>query len=273
MINTRDSEPWSYGEEVESICRNYIKFRYQLMPYIYSLFYDAAKTGMPVQRSLAINYTHDPLVYSGLYYNQYLFGPSILVAPVESNKELLKVYFPAGMWYDLYTGKQWNGNQEAIIESPIHKLPVFVKAGGVLPMRPAQAHAGITPTELSLHIYCGTDSSEFLLYSDDGETFQYQQGDCSTRLIQNHGVQNLVVIGKAEGSFKTSYKKLKIVLHGSSASQATINGKLFTLNESQHSFFAPLEKYDPINEPDSMGEEPVRWFETDYTDTQIEIRW
>ncbi|MBN8575752.1 MAG: glycoside hydrolase family 31 protein [Cytophagales bacterium] len=273
MINTRDSEPWSYGEEVENICRNYIKFRYQLMPYIYSLFYDASKTGMPVQRSLAINYTHDPLVYSGLYQNQYLFGPAILVAPVESNKELLKIYFPEGTWYDLYTGKQWQGNQEAIIESPIHKLPVFVKAGSVLPMRPAQAHAGIASTELALHIYCGNESTEFLLYSDDGETFQYQQGACATRLIQNHGSQNLVVVGKSEGAYTTTYTTLKIVLHGSNASQATINGKSFSLNQSRHSFFSPLEKYDPINEPDSMGEESVRWTEIDYTPDRLEIRW
>ncbi|HCZ36214.1 MAG TPA: glycoside hydrolase family 31, partial [Cytophagales bacterium] len=273
MINTRDSEPWSYGEEVENICRNYIKFRYQLMPYIYSLFYDAAKTGMPVQRSLAINYTHDPLVYNGLYHNQYLFGPSILVAPVESNKELLKIYFPQGTWYDLYTGKQWQGNQEAIIESPIHKLPVFVKAGGVLPMRPAQAHAGITTTELALHIYCGNDTSEFLLYNDDGSTFQYQKGESATRLIQHHGSQNKVIIGKSEGAFKTSYRKLKIVLHGSAAAQISVNGKQFAATEIQHSFFAPLEKYDPINEPDSMGEETVRFMETDYTDEQLEIRW
>lgn len=273
MINTRDSEPWSYGEEVESICRNYIKFRYQLMPYIYSLFYDASKTGMPVQRSLAINYTHDPLIYSGLYHNQYLFGPSILVAPVESNKELLKIYFPEGTWYDLYTGQQWSGNQEAIIESPIHKLPVFVKAGSVLPMLPAHAHAGIVATEMHLHIYCGNESSEFLLYCDDGETFQYQQGEFSTRLIQHHGSQNLVVIGKTEGAFKPSYRKLKIVWHGSDAQQTTINGKQFTLTESQHSFFAPLEKYDPINEPDSMGEEPVRWAEIEYISDQIEISW
>ncbi|GIL24055.1 MAG: alpha-glucosidase [Bacteroidota bacterium] len=273
MINTRDSEPWSYGEEVENICRNYIKFRYQLMPYIYSLFYDASQTGMPVQRSLAINYTHDPLIYNGLYHNQYLFGPSILVAPVESNKELLKIYFPEGTWYDLYTGKQWHGNQEAIIESPIHKLPVFVKAGSVLPLRPAQAHAGIAPTELALHIYAGTDTSEFLLYSDDGHTFQYQQGEYTTRLIQNFGAENKVIFAKASGAFKTSYQKLKIFLHGSNADKVTINGTQVELTESQHSFFAPLEKYDPINEPDSMGEETIRWCETDYTDEQLEIHW
>ncbi|MCW5912820.1 MAG: DUF4968 domain-containing protein [Cyclobacteriaceae bacterium] len=273
MINTRDSEPWSYGEEVEQICRNYIRFRYQLMPYIYSLFYDASKTGMPVQRSLAINYTHDPLVYSGLYHNQYLFGPSILVAPVESNKELLKIYFPEGTWYDLYTGKQWQGNREAIIESPIHRLPVFIKAGSVLPMRPAQAHAGITTTELALHIYAGQESSEFLLYADDGETFHYQQGQYATRLIQHFGSQNRVVVGEAEGAFKTSYQKLKVVWHGTQAAQVTINGKILPLKQENHSFFTPLEKYDPINDPDSMGEEPVCWMETAYTDERIEIRW
>jgi alpha-glucosidase len=126
---------------------------------------------------------------------------------------------------------------------------------------------------LALHIYCGNDASDFLLYSDDGSTFQYQQGESATRLIQHHGSQNKVVIGKSEGAFKTSYRKLKIVLHGSAAAQLTVNGKQFSLTESQHSFFAPLEKYDPINEPDSMGEETVRFMETDYTDEQLEIRW
>jgi alpha-glucosidase len=73
MINSRDSEPWAYGEEVEQISRNYIKFRYQLLPYIYSLFYEASQTGMPVQRSLAIDYPHDYKIYDGQFYNQYLF--------------------------------------------------------------------------------------------------------------------------------------------------------------------------------------------------------
>ncbi|MBP9924901.1 MAG: glycoside hydrolase family 31 protein, partial [Cyclobacteriaceae bacterium] len=192
MINTRDSEPWSYGEKVESICRNYIKFRYQLMPYIYSLFYDASKRGMPVQRSLAIDYTHDHRIYNDLYHNQYLFGPSILVAPATSDQELLKVFFPAGDWYDLYSGKVWTGNQETIIESPIHKLPVFVKAGSVLPMQSSAAHTGIKQDELILHIYCGDNSSDFLLYMDDGETFDYQKGKSAKRLIKMSGSENKI---------------------------------------------------------------------------------
>lgn len=273
MINTRDSEPWSYGEEVESISRNYIKLRYQLLPYIYSLFYDASQTGMPVQRSLAINYSHDPRVYNGLYHNQYLFGPTILVAPVESNKELLKVFFPPGEWYDVYTGRIWQGNQEAVVESPIHKLPVFVKAGSVLPMQPAASHTGIKHEELILHIYCGRDSSDFLLYSDDGETFDYQNGQCSKRLIQMIGSENRVVLSPCEGNYKPHFKKIKFVLHGTPANALTVNGKSMALDRLVHSYFSPLEKYDPINEPDSMGEEDVRVAVIEYVNEKIEISW
>jgi alpha-glucosidase len=273
MINTRDSEPWSYGEEVESISRNYIKFRYQLLPYIYSLFYDASVTGMPVQRSLAINYSHDPRVYNGLYHNQYLFGPNILVAPVESNKELLKVFFPPGEWYDLYSEKIWQGNQESVVESPIHKLPVFVKGGSVLPMQPAASHTGIKQEELILHIYCGRDSSDFLLYSDDGETFDYQLGKCSKRLIQMRGSENKVILSASEGNYIPPFKKIKIVLHGTKANVLNVNGNPLSLVSHVHSYFSPLEKYDPINEPDSMGEEDVKVTAIEYINDKIEISW
>ncbi len=273
MINTRDSEPWSYGEEVESISRNYIKFRYQLLPYIYSLFYDASQTGMPVQRSLAIDYTHDHRVYNSLYHNQYLFGPNILVAPVESNKHLLKIFFPEGDWYDVYTGKIWQGNQETIVESPIHRLPVFVKAGSVLPMQPAAEHTGIKHEELILHIYCGRHSSDFLLYSDDGETFDYQQGKCSKRLIQIRGYENKVILSASDGNYKPHFTKIKLVLHGATANDISVNGTTMSLTNQVHSYFSPLEKYDPIKEPDSMGEENVKVANTDYTDQNIEISW
>jgi alpha-glucosidase len=243
------------------------------LPYIYSLFYDASQTGMPVQRSLAINYSHDPRVYNGLYHNQYLFGPNILVAPVESNKELLKVFFPPGEWYDLYTGRIWQGNQETVVESPIHKLPVFVKAGSVLPMQPAASHTGIKHEELILHIYCGRDSSDFLLYSDDGETFDYQKGQCSKRLIQMIGSENRVVLSPCEGNYKPHFKKIKFVLHGTPANTLTVNANSMALDRLVHSYFSLLEKYDPINEPDSMGEEDVKVAVIEYVNEKIEISW
>lgn len=273
MINTRDSEPWSYGEKVESICRNYIKFRYQLLPYIYSLFYDASKRGMPVQRALAIDYTHDYRVYNDLFHNQYLFGPSILVAPATSEQELLKVYFPPGNWYDLYSGKVWTGNQETIIESPIHKLPVFIKAGCALPMQAPAAHTGLNQKELILHIYSSNESSDFMLYMDDGETFDYQGGTFAKRLIKWIGPENRVLISKTEGSFAVPYKKIKVVIHGSYPNSLQCNGTTYSLSEQMFSFFSPLEKYDPIHEPESMGEESVRFTILDYSDDTLDIHW
>src|SRR5687768_3797255 len=137
MINSRDSEPWSYGEEVEQISRNYIKFRYQLLPYLYSTFYEASNNGMPIQRTLAIDYTHDARIFEHQFQHQYLFGPSIMVIPVESNKEFVRVYFPKGnTWYSLYNGDKYNGNSDTILECPLHKLPVFVKSGAIIPMQP-----------------------------------------------------------------------------------------------------------------------------------------
>jgi alpha-glucosidase len=273
MINTRDSEPWSYGEEVEQICRNYIRLRYQLLPYIYSLFYDASQTGMPVQRSLAINYTHEPLVYNGLYHNQYLFGPSILVAPVESNKELLKVFLPGGDWFDLFTGKLFEGNQEIIVDSPIHRLPVFIKAGSVIPMQQATAHTAIKQEEWILHIFCGKESSEFLYYTDDGLTFDYQTGKSLKRLIQYHALENKVVVSAEEGSFQTDFKTMRMVWHGAGADEVSFNGIKQKLTHQVHSFFSPLQKYDPINDPDSMGEENVKVASIAYSPSQIEITW
>lgn len=271
MINTRDSEPWSYGEEVEQICRNYIKLRYQLMPYLYSLFFDASKTGMPVQRSLAVYHPHDWKVYQSAYHNQYFFGPAILVAPVESQKDLLKVYFPEGEWFDLYTGKIWAGNQESIVECPIHRLPIFIKAGSVLPMHSPAANTGILHDELILNIYCGNGSSDFLLYQDDGETFEYQKGEFAKQNIKYDG--RSVTLSAVDGTYQPSYQKIKLVFHNCPATAANINGSLHPLTPQTQSYFSPLEKYDPIHEPDSMGEEPVHTLTIPYSLAAIEISW
>jgi alpha-glucosidase len=100
------------------------------------LFHDAATTGMPIQRSLAVVYTHNPKVYEGTYHNQYLFGPAFLVVPVESDKEFVKVYLPEGTWYYLYNGQSYPGNMEIIVECPLRRLPVFVRSGAIIPMQP-----------------------------------------------------------------------------------------------------------------------------------------
>jgi alpha-glucosidase len=274
MINSRDSEPWSYGEEVEQISRNYIKFRYQLLPYIYSLFYEASLNGMPVQRSLAIDYTHDPKIYDGQFFNQYLFGPYILVAPVESNKDFVKVYLPKGDWYYIYTGKKYSGETEIIIECPLNKLPVFVKAGAILPMQPSKSHTKEITTTNIVHVYVGDDSS-FTHYEDDGATFDYQKGTFAKRSIENKSSEHKVVLSAVEGNYISPAKTLRIVLHGldEHTQSITINGKSLRLTREMNQFFAAMQKYDPFSDPERAPEEPVHVVEVNYTTQEMTLTW
>jgi alpha-glucosidase len=273
MINTRDSEPWSYGEEAEQICRNYIKLRYQLMPYIYSLFYEASQSGMPLQRSLAIDYTHEPKVYEGQYQHQYLFGPSILVCPVESNKELMKIFLPEGEWYYIFDGKKFSGNQEIYFESPIHRLPIFIKSGSVLPMQRSVMSTSEQTDELILHIYKGNTKTEFDYFTDDGSTYSYQSGNYCKRKITFDPSARKITLGQSEGTFAPSQSNLKLVFHHFDENEVTVNGERKELQSHAHSFFTPLEKYDPIADPDSMGEEIVKSTTGKYTLDQININW
>jgi alpha-glucosidase len=276
MINSRDSEPWSYGEETEQISRNYIRFRYQLLPYIYSAFYEASETGMPVQRSLAIDYSHLSKVFEGQYHHQYLFGPSILVAPVESNKEFVKVYLPEGAeWYSVYNGTLYPGNSETIFECPLHRLPVFIKAGAIIPMQVAKAHVGEKSETLLLHVYAGKQETRFEYYEDDGVSFDYQKDQFTKRLIAYNPDEKQISISAATGEYKSAFKKIKLILHGfgSSVREMKINGSEKPAAPEVNRFFSGLEKFDPIKEPEPAPEENVTRIEFSYDQKSILIQW
>lgn len=274
MINSRDSEPWAYGEEVEQISRNYIKFRYQLLPYIYSLFYEAAQTGLPVQRSLAIDYTHDYKIYSGLYQNQYLFGPFFLIAPVDSTKDLAKIYLPEGSWYYLYDGRRYSGNTEIIIESPLHKLPVFVKAGAVIPMQPIKSHTNEITHTIILHVYTG-DSSTFSFYEDDGISYDYQKGNYALRRLSHDHHNRRLKISEVEGKFTSAAKRFKLVFHGldENTHRVIVNGRELTLNQDINMSFVALEKFDPIHDPDPAPQQNVHTVDFDYEKVEIVVQF
>ncbi|HEY0654849.1 MAG TPA: glycoside hydrolase family 31 protein [Chryseosolibacter sp.] len=276
MINSRDSEPWSYGEEVEQISRNYIKFRYKLLPYLYSLFYEASVNGMPIQRSLAIDHPHDARVYDGHYQHQYLFGPFILVAPVESNKDFAKVLLPEGdLWYSVYHGHKHVANQELIVECPLHRLPVYIKGGAIIPMQPVKSHTGESNDVLILHVYSGLTRSSFTFYEDDGSSFDYQKDAFLKRTFEFVPAEKKIALQAAEGNFKTNYKKVKLVLHGfdSTLKSVSVNGKNTLLIPEINSFFAGLEKYDPIKDPEPAPEENVLSAEFEYQTKEIIIHW
>ncbi len=274
-INTRDSEPWSYGEEVEQIARNYIRFRYQLLPYLYALFFEAATTGMPVQRSLAIEYPHDSRVYDHTFQHQYLFGPSIMVVPVESTKDFTRVFLPPGnAWYSLYDGSRYFGESEAIVECPLHRLPVFVKAGAIIPMQPAVSHTGEKSELLIIHLYAGESESEFLYYDDDGESFEYQTGAFLRRILRYEALDDRLIIGTVEGSYQTAVKRIKVVMHGfQPIADLEVNGKKHDILPEVNRFFTGLEKFDPIKDPEPGPVENVQSVEFPFEHRAVILSW
>jgi alpha-glucosidase len=205
-INTRSAEPWAYGEEVLEICRNYISLRYKLLPYLYSTFYEATQNGLPVMRTMAIDYTHDPRVYDPRFQNQYFFGKSILVAPFESNKAVAKVYFPKGMWYDIYTGNMETGDQDKFVPLSLNKLPVYVKESSIIPMQSLVQTTMQKPTDtLVVNVYKGSVNNSFVYYEDDGETYDYEKGNFYKRTISYEPNFKTISFGKSEGTFQSNW--------------------------------------------------------------------
>jgi len=246
-INTRSAEPWAYGEEVLEICRNYISLRYKLLPYLYSTFYEATQNGVPVMRTMAIDYTHDPKVYEAQFQNQYFFGKSILVAPFESNKALAKVYFPEGTWYDIYTGKTEAGNQEKTIPLSLNKLPVYVKESSIIPMQSLVQTTMQKPTDtLTINVYKGNSNNSFVYYEDDGESYDYEKGAYYKRTISYEPIAKTIAFSKSEGTFRSNFKNIKLVFHGfNNISSVKVKGKTFLLKDEFISVLNPISSFDP----------------------------
>lgn len=216
-INTKEQDPWSFGEDIEALCKQYISLRYAMMPYLYSTFYEASKTGLPVARSLAFEHPFDERIYSPQYDAQYLFGRNILVAPVVSHQQYGKVYLPDGVWYDLHNGRCYQGTQEILVETPLERLPLFVKAGALLPMQsPVQSTAQKPLDVLVLHVYYNPrkQASSFEYYEDDGATYGYKQGQFARRILSLDATQRRLRISRQEGKYASHFTSVKLVLHG-----------------------------------------------------------
>lgn len=250
MINGRDSEPWTFGEEAEDIARNYIKLRYRLMPYLYSMFYACASSGIPVARSLALYYHHDETIYSNEFQHQYLFGDSMLVVPLESDKEFVKYYLPEGLWYDFYTDELHCGSNKAIREVSKEILPVYVKAGAIIPMQTDVLNLKQKPSKcLMLHVYAGGDGS-FRYYEDDGESFDYEQGHFYEREIRLALNQKTLILDKVKGDYISHFTTIRIYFHGfSGLSAIRMDAIQCRIQREQLRFINPISDFDPYNKP------------------------
>ncbi len=206
------NEPWSFGETAEKIIKKYISLRYSLIPYLYSCAAEVTRSGKPIMRAMCVDYGDDKKALE--YDHQYLFGPSILVAPVvDKGKRTQIVYLPKGSWYNMQTGEKFSGNQQITVEAPLDSIPIFVKEGSVLPLAPAMNYVDEKPPEnLDLHVYTGSDAS-FDLYDDDGTTYGYEQGKCTDTVIDYCEKSHSVIIHKAEGQYDGMPKNRSYTLY------------------------------------------------------------
>jgi alpha-glucosidase len=196
------------------------------------------------------------------------------VCPVESGKDLVKIYLPEGEWYYLYTGKKYDGNHEIIIECPIPRLPVFVKGSSIIPMQPVVSNTSETTGQLILHIYSGEIKNTFDYYEDDGQTFSYQSGKYHLRSIEFSPSNKTVIIKKATGEHQSTTKRLKVMLHSfADFGSVKINGAQQNPQKEMNRYFEGLEKFDPFYDPEPAPEESVQTIEVDYTSEEILISW
>ena len=185
------NEVWSYGKQAETILEKYLRLRYQLLPYTYSLAYSSYMTGAPYTRALFMDFPDDPNV-PGIP-DEYMFGPALLVAPVtEQGATSRKVYLPQGSdWYNYWTNERLKGGQTITAAAPIDTLPLFVRAGSILPLGPAILSAQQPQPIASLRVYPGADG-DFTLFSDDGTTYSYEKDQGSiTKLHWDDGKHQL----------------------------------------------------------------------------------
>ncbi len=196
------NEVWSYGPQAEPILEKFLKLRYTLMPYIYSLGWFTHQTGAPFMRALFMDFSNDPAVQNdAVSTTEYMFGPALLVAPVtEQGATTRQVYLPSpggldaarnsadpkagqpatgkpqpGDWYNYWTGERYHGGQTITVQAPIDQIPLFVKAGSILPLGgPVESTHDKQPLA-KIKIYPGADAT-FTLYNDDGTTYAYENG-------------------------------------------------------------------------------------------------
>ena len=165
-----------HNAQVEPICRKYLELRYRMLPYLYSAVRECATTGMPVMRALWLHYPDDPLAVSRG--DEYLWGRDVLVAPVvEQGARSRVLYLPRGTWYDFWTNDRVEGGREITRAVDLETIPLYVRAGAILPLGPVKQYVSEKSNEpLTVAVYPGADGS-FLLYEDDGKSFNYRRGE------------------------------------------------------------------------------------------------
>jgi hypothetical protein len=235
--------PWEYGMEGMENYRKFAGLRYRLIPYIYTCSRVAHETGLPLVRGMYLEYPGQEAAYHNE--QQYMFGDELLVSPINSpghGKPARKqVFLPVGDdWFDFFTGDLYEGGRTVTHECPLDRMPLFARAGSILPMAPDMSRSDEKPADpLTLQVYAGPRAADFNLYEDDGVSLNYRTGACAWTALhfapEDAAGNYALRIGPAKGQFKGQlfHRRYDVQVHGLFKPQAiTLNGRKMPESES-----------------------------------------
>jgi alpha-glucosidase len=225
-LGTRPQEPWAFGEPYESVCREMIKLRQRLLPYLYTLFEGCHRTGAPILRPLLFEYPEDESTYSAD--DEFLLGDALLVAPItRPGVEHRHVYLPEGTWFHYYSGERLDGPAHILAHAPLGEPALYLKANTAIPMGPDASHTAEKPTDpLTLLLHPAEGTGESTLYEDAGNGFGYRDGEYARRSVscESSDGRVLVQLGEREGSFVPGRQEVRLELRGVTAQSVLVDG-------------------------------------------------
>ncbi|RKS94241.1 alpha-glucosidase [Flavobacterium limicola] len=210
-----NQEPWAFDEEVIDITRKFVNLRYQLLPYLYTMFWQYIEEGIPMLKPL-VYYDQDD-IQTHYRNDEFVFGNQILVCPIlEPNAVGRRMYIPRGQWYNYWTNEEIKGGKEIWVDTKFDQIPIFIKAGAVIPKYPVQQYVGeLEFEELTLDIYYKEGKEKSVVYEDAQDGYDYKKGRYSFLSFQTTGKEKELIIQlHKEGKYDTNYSKYKINLIG-----------------------------------------------------------
>lgn len=276
MINSLRAEPWSFGEEVEEISKTYIGLRYRMALYWYSLFREYQESGIPPLRSLALDYCNDPNIYNSEFSDQFLLGPHLMIVPVEPEDKIVKIYLPAGNWFDWYTDKEYEGGKVHFFELHPHWIPVFVKEGALIPLKKdVTQQFNLDTAEIEWHLYGNRIPAEAVLYLDDGITYGGEHENHYMRKVQFDPTEQKLIFFEPEGKYFCNFSKIICHIHGvknvqKAGNQADKKGESGT----NYRLVNPVSNFDPFpsDDLDTQIIFGLKTFSLAHTNDKIEIK-
>ncbi len=210
-----NKEPWAYGKEFEKINKKFIELRYQLMPFLYTEFYKASISGVPIMRPLLLEFPDDKTTYR--IDTQFMVGGNILVSPVlEAGSTSRWMYLPNGDWFDFWTREKFTGGKWIDAKAPLDRLPLFIRAGAVIPMQQIVQFTDQAPVDpITFEIFPSTEAKG-ICYEDDGISFAYQSGKYRSVGVKAmvHGSEIAIDRSAPEGDFIPVKRSVVFAVNG-----------------------------------------------------------